>query len=116
MKREALIFCWLLGLSAALIMSPALGLGHGPKGHTADGLTALAAAQKGVLLFDKLIASGKLDESWETRFAAAEVTRHEVEGRTEFVVKFTRDQGNPAAVFIFLDEKGKYRGSNFSGK
>ena len=37
-----------------------LTLAHGPKGHT-EGFTPLQAVKKGSMMYDKLIASGKLD-------------------------------------------------------
>lgn len=91
-----------------------LTLAHGPKGHT-DGFTPLRAVKKGSMMYDKLIASGKLDASWETGLETISVYWRDT-GKKEIVVKFTRSAGEPRSVYIFFDEKGGYSGSNFTGK
>lgn len=105
-----------IALSALVILGPSVGSAHGPGGHDQQAFTPLSAARKGMEVFDKLIAGGKLDESWETRFAAVQVSRRAAAGNGEFIVKLSRDQGDPAAVYIFFDIQGEYRGSNFSGE
>lgn len=87
---------------------------HGPKGHT-EAFTSLAAAKKATMMYDKLVATGKLDESWETTLATIEVYQRNA-GQQEIVVKFSRANGEPRAVYIFFTDKGKYNGSNFTGK
>jgi hypothetical protein len=89
---------------------------HGPGGHGDQDFTPLAAVQKGMQVYDKLVASGKLDSTWETQFSGATVTQRMENDRMEFVVQFTRSEGDPKAVHIFFDDKGQYSGSNFSGK
>ena len=91
-----------------------LTFAHGPKGHT-EGFTSLEAVKKGTMLYDKLVASGKLDASWETGLASVSVYGRDA-GRNEIVVKFTRSSGEPGSVYIFFDKRGDYVGSNFSGK
>lgn len=91
-----------------------LALAHGPKGHT-DGFTPLQAVKKGSMMYDKLIASGKLDASWETGLKAINVYWRDTK-KKEIVVKFSRNAGEPSSVYIFFNEKGGYSGSNFSGK
>ena len=43
-----------------IILLVPLTFAHGPKGHT-EGFTPLQAVKKGSMMYDKLIASGKLD-------------------------------------------------------
>ncbi len=49
---------------------------HGGK-HTADEFTHLQALQKATELYDRLIASGKLDQSWETTLVRVEVSNRQ---------------------------------------
>ena len=89
---------------------------HGPKGHGGQSFTALEAAKKGITLYDKLVAGGKLDETWETGLTSIKVFPRSKANATEFVVQFDRGQGEPSSVYIFFDEKGTYSGSNFTGE
>jgi hypothetical protein len=89
-------------------------IAHGPKGHT-QAFTMLAAAKKATGMYDKLIASGKLDASWETGLETINVYWRDT-GKKEIVVKFSRSAGEPKSVYIFFNEGGGYSGSNFSGK
>lgn len=105
----------LLLIAATLMLAYGTSLSaHGPKGHT-EGFTALAAVKKGTMLYDKLVTSGKLDESWETGLESIRVYKRDA-GQDETVVKFTRKLGDPGSVYIFFNKKGEYVGSNFSGK
>ncbi len=96
-----------------LLLAP-LTFAHGPKGHT-EGFTPLQAVKKGLMMYDKLIASGKLDASWETSLETISVYWRDT-GKKEIVVKFSRSAGEPRSVYIFFTEKGDYSGSNFTGK
>jgi len=96
-----------------LVYGPLL-FAHGPKGH-AEAFTSLAAAKKATMMYDKLVATGKLDESWETKLETIEVYKRNA-GQREIVVKFSRAGGEPRAVYIFFTDKGKYNGSNFTGE
>jgi hypothetical protein len=89
---------------------------HGPKGHGGTEFTALQAVKKGFTLYDQLIASGKLPESWETELVNIEVSQRTKENKNDYVVKFSRQEGNPGSVYIFFTEKGDYSGSNFTGE
>ena len=90
--------------------------GHGPKGHGGQSFTALEAAKKGITLYDKLVAGGKLDETWEIGLIGIKVFPRTKKNTKEFVVQFDRGQGEPRSVYIFFDEKGAYSGSNFTGE
>ena len=88
---------------------------HGGKKH-ANSFTALQALQKSTDLFNQLVGSGKLGESWETDLANVEITNRQKGGHAEYVVSFQRSAGDPKTVYIFLTAEGKYSGSNFTGK
>ena len=105
----------ILLLSMVLIGVP-LALAHGPKGHDEMEFTALQAAKKGIELYHKLVASGKIEESWETDLTNIEVFPRQSGGEKELVVKFSRSNGEPQSIYIFFTEKGEYNGSNFTGK
>lgn len=101
---------WMFHLSVPLVSA------HGPKGHGETEFTALEAAKKGVDLYDRLVASGKLNEPWETDLTNIEVFPRQSGEKKEIVVKFSRSKGEPQSVYIFFTEKGDYSGSNFTGK
>ena len=88
---------------------------HGGKTHS-EAFTALQALQKATELFDKLVVSGKLEESWETALEKVEVAVRDHQDAREYRVAFHRGLGDPTAVYIFLNAKGEYSGSNFDGK
>ncbi|MEE9119956.1 MAG: DUF6488 family protein, partial [Syntrophobacteria bacterium] len=67
---------------------------HGGKGH-ADSFSALQALQKSTDLFNQLVGSGKLGESWETDLANVEISNPQKGGHTEYVVSFRRSTGDP---------------------
>ncbi|NIQ91222.1 MAG: hypothetical protein GWN93_20320 [Deltaproteobacteria bacterium] len=90
-------------------------LAHGGKKH-ANSFTALQALQQGTDLFNKLVGSGKLGESWETDLANVEITNRQKGGQTDYVVSFQRSTGDPKTVYIFFTADGKYAGSNFTGE
>ena len=72
-------------------------------------------AKKGITLYDRLVESGKLEESWEMDLKDIEVSLRQRGNNQELVVKFTRSKGDPQTVYIFFSEKGEYNGSNFTG-
>jgi hypothetical protein len=101
-----------LTAAAVCLLFSGLALAHGPGGHGESSFTALQALDKGVTLYDKLVASGKLDESWETGLQRVDI---DMRG-DEYVVSFSRSDGDPESLYIFFDAKGKYTGSNFTGQ
>lgn len=88
---------------------------HGGKTHN-ETFTALQALQKATELYDKLVAGGKLDETWETGLAKVEVVSRGKNETLEHRVGFHRSSGEPQAVYIFLSSDGEYSGSNFDGQ
>ncbi len=106
----------MLMMSIILVLLAFSTYAHGPKGHGGQSFTALEAAKKGITLYDKLVAGGKLEESWETGLIGIKVFPRSEADKKEFVVQFDRRQGEPRSVFIFFDDKGGYSGSNFTGE
>ena len=113
MKVKILLLA-LMSFFLILISIPAFG--HGPKGHGANEFTHLQAVQKGLMLYDKLIEKGKLNESWEVGLADIQVYSRTKKEKNEVVVQFRRTEGDPRSVYIFFNGKGEYSGSNFSGE
>ena len=103
-------------LFIVVLMSVSLVSAHGPKGHGNTEFTALEAAKKGIELYDKLVASGKIEKSWEMDLKNIKVFSRQSERKKEFVVKFNRSKGEPQSLYIFFTEKGEYNGSNFTGE
>ena len=101
-------------ITIAAIIAATLAFGHG--GKHADQFTQLQALQKATKLYDQLISNGKLDESWENGLQNVTISTRKREGKTEVVVSFQREKGDPKAVYIFFNAGGKYAGSNFTGK
>ncbi len=108
-------FMAVIALLLTILLCVSLALAHGPKGHGGTEFTALQAAKKGIELYDKLVASGKLKEPWEMDLSSIEVFSRKRGKSQEIVVKFRRNMGEPQSVYIFFSEKGKYSGSNFTG-
>jgi len=105
-----------LGALIIIFLIAASVLSHGPKGHNEGAFTAFQAVKKGVTLYDKLLASGKLTEGWETDLVNIEISTAGVGSKKEFVVTFFRTTSDPRSVFIFFSGNGEYKGSNFTGK
>jgi hypothetical protein len=111
-KRFIILIVFLLIIFMMVSMTPA----HGPKGHDDSKFTAFQAAKKGIALYDKLLASEKLSEPWETDLKNIEVFQRQTGKKREMVVKFSRSKGKPQSVYIFFTEKGEYSGSDFTGQ
>lgn len=109
-------FTSIIFLFLIVLMSVPMASAHGPKGHSGAEFTALEAAKKGLELYDKLLASGKIEGSWETDLKNIKVFPRQGGKKREIVVKFSRDKGEPQSLYIFFTEKGEYSGSNFTGK
>ena len=103
-------------LALLIVFSASMVWGHGPKGHGNQSFTAFEAAKKGLQLYDRLLESGKLAESWETGLTDIKVFTRDNNKKKEIVVQFNRTMGEPRSVYIFFSEKGDYSGSNFTGE
>lgn len=114
-KNASKYFFDLIALLLMFLLSVSLASAHGPKGHGGAEFTALQAAKKGIELYDKLVASGKLKTPWETDLKNIEVFSRQSGEKREVVVKFSRSKGEPQSVYIYFTEKGDYIGSNFTG-
>ena len=105
----------LISLSVLFFLFTTLAVAHGPKGHDEMEFSAFMAIKKGVELYDRLITSDKLVESWEVDLDNLNVFKKPIDNQEVFVVKFSRSKGEPKSVYIFFSQKGEYRGSNFTG-
>lgn len=105
----------LISLSVLFLFFTALAVAHGPKGHHEMEFSALMAVKKGIELYDRLVVSDKLDESWEIDLENLNVFKKTIDNQEGFVVKFSRSKGEPKSVYIFFSQKGEYMGSNFTG-
>ena len=114
--KTKLILIMLCLVLAALLLGILPAAGHGPKGHGGNDFTHFSAAKKGIELYDKLLAQGKLNETWEMGLTDIQVFSRTRENMQEVVVQFTRNEGDPRSVYIFFNSAGEYSGSNFSGK
>ncbi len=103
-------------LFLVVLMGVSLVSAHGPKGHGGTEFTALEAAKKGIELYDKLVASGKIEKSWEMDLENIKVFPYQNGNKQELIVEFSRSKGEPQSLYIFFTEKGEYKGSNFTGK
>jgi hypothetical protein len=97
------------------VLMGGMSFGHGPKGHS-EVFTSLQALKKALGMYDRLIESGKLKESWETDLNTIQIERSLAKNEKEFIVKFIRAKGEKKTLFIFFSGKGEYKGSNFTGK
>lgn len=116
LKNAPKYFFTLIVFLLAFYISVPLVSAHGPKGHGDAEFNALEAVKKGITLYDKLVASGKLNEPWETDLTNIEVFPQQNGKKSEIVVKFSRAKGEPQSVYIFFTENGDYSASNFTGK
>ena len=103
----------ILMLLVSVFATPVFG--HGGK-HAEVEFTHLQALEKATELYDRLIANGKLDQSWELNLMRVNVSTRQKGDRKEVVVSFQRAEGEPQTVYIFFSADGKYAGSNFTGE
>ena len=99
------------------VLAGATVFAHGGKGHGSGGdFTNLEALKKATELYDKLIASEKLDVGWETTVEKVQIAERRKGAEVEKVVSFSRSAGEPKTVYIFFKPSGEYAGSNFTGQ
>jgi hypothetical protein len=99
------------------MMAGATVFAHGGKGHGSGGdFTNLEALKKATELYDKLIASEKLEVGWETTVEKVQIAERRKGAEVEKVVSFSRSAGEPKTVYIFFKSSGEYAGSNFTGQ
>ena len=112
----------LMIITATVIAFVSIGIGtlpafsHGGKTHGGEMFSAFQAVQKATQLYDRLIASGKLPEAWETELKSIHISVRKSTDKREYVVQFQRAEGDPDSVYFFFDQEGEYAGSNFTGK
>ena len=69
----------------SLLISTIPVFGHGGK-HAADEFTHLQALQKATEMYDRLIANGKLDQSWETKLIRVNVSNRMKAEKKEIIL------------------------------
>jgi len=104
-----------ISIGLAILLATWQVYGHGGKTHGSS-FTGLQALQKATELYDKLVASGKLPDSWETDLKRVDISNRQKGNQWEYVVSFERSAGEPNRVYIFFTAEGKYSGSNFTGE
>ena len=105
-----------LALSLLILIGTLPVWSHGGKSHGGTGFSPLQAVQKATELYDRLIKMEKLEEAWETGLTAINVSTRQAGDKPEYVVRFSRVEGNPESVYFFFDQQGEYSGSNFTGQ
>ena len=103
-----LVFTLIVGLTLS-VTSPAFS--HGGKTHSEETFTAFQAVQKATQLYDRLIASGKLSEGWETGLITIKISTRKTGKKSEYVIQFKTDKENPDSVYFFFSQDGMYSGS-----
>ncbi len=99
------------------VVASAVVYAHGGKSHGAGGeFTNLEALKKATELYDKLVASNKLDVSWEISVEAIQIAERRKGSEVEKVVSFSKKTGDPRTVYIFFTSHGEYAGSNLTGQ
>ena len=94
-------------LGILILITASLAFSHGGKEHATGEFTVLQALEKATKLYDRLVGSGKLVESWETDLIKVEISLRSREDRKEWVVSFQRSKGEPSTVYIFFSDDGK---------
>ena len=89
---------------------------HGGKTHGEEMFSAFQAVQMATQLYERLITSGKLPETWETELTSIHINIRQSKDKREYVVQFKKTKGEPDSVYFFFNQEGEYAGSNFSGK
>lgn len=106
---------WLLLTLLLLLVFQTTAKAHGGKTHTDKGIAAFEALQTAMDLYDRLLAHGKLDESWETGLVHVEIISPDPDEEGVYTIQFRRNSGEPESVYFFLSPAGEYVGSNFTG-
>lgn len=113
--RGISLFSGFLLILAVVMGSHNFAYGHGGKTHKDAGIAAFEALQTAMDLYDRLLAHGKLDESWETGLVRVEITPPDSADNGGYTIHFQRSSGDPSSVYFFLTPAGEYAGSNFTG-
>ena len=103
-------------VTGVVVTGTGIANSHGGKTHAAEPFSAFQAVQKATQLYDRLLASGKLTEDWETGLSSIHVSIRGAENDREYEVRFKRTDGEPDSVYFYFNRQGDYSGSNFTGK
>ena len=108
-----LVFVIMVGLTLSDVM-PALG--HGGKTHAEETFSAFQAVQNATQLYNRLLASGKLPEVWESALKTIKISTRNTVSKLEYIVQFETAKEDPNSVYFFYSQDGVYSGSNFTGE
>lgn len=61
-------------IAASMLLAAAPAFGHGGKTHAEEKFTALEALEKATELYERLVENGKLEKSWKSDLARAEIS------------------------------------------
>ena len=112
-RAAIIVFVMVVGFTH-LVEQPAQS--HGGKTHKGESFTAFQAVQKATKLYERLVASGKLSEVWETGLKTIKISIRNTQNMREYIVQFETDKEHPNSVYFFFNQDGGYSGSNFTGK
>ncbi len=99
------------------VLAGAAVYAHGGKNHGAGSeFTNLEALKKATELYDKLVATNKLEVAWETTVDKIQIAERRKGAEIEKVVSFSKSAGDPKTVYFFFTSRGEYAGSNFTGQ
>lgn len=103
-------------LNLSVVFPPASLYAHGSQGHDENAFSNYDAVKKSLEVFDTLLMKKKLGQDWKIDFSDIVVLNSVENSRKQIMVRISRQKGNPESLYIFFDETGKYKGSNFKGK
>ena len=112
-KVATIVFVMVVGFTFTVDQ---LAHSHGGKTHKGESFTAFQAVQKATQLYERLIASGKLPEVWETGLKTIKISIRNTQNMREYNVQFETDKELTNSVYFFFNQDGEYSGSNFTGK
>ncbi len=96
----------------ALMIMPLVLAASASDIHAEQNVTALQVAMSGLAQVQTWVASDKLEKNWLTGLSGLTVSKRNIKGFAEYVVRVTRAEGKPAAVEIYFNFDGQYSGSS----
>jgi hypothetical protein len=116
-QEKLILSATLISLFLALAFTVVAVHAHGGKNHgPGGGFTNLEALKKATELYDKLVATNKLEVAWETTVDKIQIAERRKGAEIEKVVSFSKSAGDPKTVYFFFTSRGEYAGSNFTGQ
>ena len=99
------VLALVLVVAGLLFAGAPAGYAHGGKTHAEAPFSAFEAVKKAVALYDRLIVSGKLPETWETALTSVHVIVRDTGSGRETVVQFKRSAGEPDSVYFYFNQQ-----------